>query len=87
MPSPAFAVSPIPAAVSAGAFVLAESASDPIAEVVVCAEPPVACGRRRCAVVVSAVPADVFARRAGALGPAAAAADRAVAGASVPARD
>jgi len=87
--SPAFAVSAVPVVVSAGASVVALRASAPIAELaaVVCAEFPVASGYQRRAVVVFAAPAAVSGRRAAAPEFAAGGADRAVAGASVPARD
>ncbi len=86
--SPAFAVSAVPAAASPGVSVVAVRASDPTAEfaAVVCAAPPVACGHQRRAVVVSAA-ADALVRRVVFPGLAAGGADRAVAGASVPARD
>ncbi len=87
--SPAFAVSAVPVVVSAGASVVALRASAPIAELaaVVCAEFPVASGYQRRAVVVFAAPAAVSGRRAAAPEFAAGGANRAVAGASVPARD
>lgn len=64
MASPVFAVSAVPVADSAAAFVVAARASGLTAEVaaVVCAESPVVFGHRRCAVVVFAGLADVSAR-------------------------
>ena len=87
--SPAFAVSAVPVVVSAGASVAAPHAFVATVEVaaVVCAAFPVASGHQRRAVVISAAPADVSARRAAAPGLAAAGADQVAPGVSDPARD
>ena len=86
--SPA-AVSAVPVAVSVGAFVAAVRVSGPTVEAAaaVFAECPVACGHQRLVAVISAAPADVFARHAGAPDLAAGGDDPSAAGAFARARD